>query len=159
MALREHAARAASPTAPTIIRPSNKAKVAVSAIVSNAMQVAWCPHRAHHHRRRENQIPIAPAAQPASNFPRLRALALFGRRTPEREACHRHRVVGCVGMATGLISLQNANTKALKRVRISEANTVCWVDVGGVLSTVPARPLLVSAGLPALSCAASTRKH
>jgi hypothetical protein len=49
------------------------------------MQVAWCRHRAHHDRRRENQIPIALAAQPAPNFPRLRALALFGRRPPERE--------------------------------------------------------------------------
>jgi hypothetical protein len=49
------------------------------------MQVAWRRHRAHHHRRRENQIPIAPAALPAPNFPRLRALALFGRRPTERE--------------------------------------------------------------------------
>ncbi len=36
--------------------------------------------------RRETQIPIALAAQPAPNFPRLRALALFGRRPPECEA-------------------------------------------------------------------------
>jgi hypothetical protein len=48
------------------------------------MQVAWCRHRAHHHRLRENQIPIALAALPAPNFPRLRALALFGRRPPQR---------------------------------------------------------------------------
>jgi hypothetical protein len=34
---------------------------------------------------------IAPAALPAPNFPRLRALALFGRRRPEREASHRCR--------------------------------------------------------------------
>jgi hypothetical protein len=48
------------------------------------MQVAWRRRRAHHHRQRENQIPIALAAQPAPNFPRLRALALFGRRPPQR---------------------------------------------------------------------------
>ncbi len=47
------------------------------------MQVALCQHRAHHGRR-ENQIPIALAAHPAPNFPRLRALALFGRRLVER---------------------------------------------------------------------------
>jgi hypothetical protein len=34
--------------------------------------------------RRRNQIPIAPVAQPVPNFPRLRALALFGRRPPQR---------------------------------------------------------------------------
>jgi hypothetical protein len=55
------------------------------------MQVTWCRHRAHHHRQRENQIPIALAAPPAPNFPRLRALALFGRRPPEREASHHCR--------------------------------------------------------------------
>ena len=40
---------------------------------STPIQVAWRQLRAHHHGRRENQIPIALAAQPASNFPRLRA--------------------------------------------------------------------------------------
>ena len=44
------------------------------------------PARIHHHGRRENQIPIALAAQPEPNFPRLRALALFGCRPPECEA-------------------------------------------------------------------------
>ncbi len=34
----------------------------------------------------KNQIPIALAAQPPSNFPRLRALALFGRRPIKCEA-------------------------------------------------------------------------
>ena len=53
---------------------------------STPIQVAWRQLRAHHHGRRENQIPIALAAQPAPNFPRLRALALFGRRPPECEA-------------------------------------------------------------------------
>ena len=46
------------------------------------IQVAWRQLRTHHHGRRENQIPIALAAHPAPNFPRLRALALFGRRSP-----------------------------------------------------------------------------
>ena len=40
--------------------------------------------RVHHRGRRRHQIPIALAAQPVPNFPRLRALALFGRRTAER---------------------------------------------------------------------------
>ena len=53
---------------------------------STPIQVAWRQLRAHHHGRRESQIPIALAAQPAPNFPRLRALALFGRRPPECEA-------------------------------------------------------------------------
>ena len=53
---------------------------------SHPIQVAWRPLRAHQHGRREDQIPIALAAQPAPNFPRLRALALFGRRPPECEA-------------------------------------------------------------------------
>jgi hypothetical protein len=48
-------------------------------------QVALCQHRVRH-RRHENQIPIALATQPAPNFPRLRALALFRRRPPECEA-------------------------------------------------------------------------
>jgi hypothetical protein len=54
------------------------------------IQVALRRHRAHHQRRRENRILKALAALPAPNFPRLRALALFGRRTPDagREASH-----------------------------------------------------------------------
>ena len=38
----------------------------------------------HHPGRRPDQIPIAPAAQPEPNFPRLRALALFGRRSAQQ---------------------------------------------------------------------------
>ena len=38
----------------------------------------------HHRGRRPDQIPIAPAAQPVPNFPRLRALALFGRRSTQQ---------------------------------------------------------------------------
>jgi len=48
------------------------------------MQVASWQRRVHHRGRRQHQIPIALAAQPAPNFPRLRALALFGRRSAER---------------------------------------------------------------------------
>src|SRR5881397_4423146 len=48
------------------------------------MQLASCQGRVHHRGQRRHQIPIALAAQPAPNFPRLRALALFGRRTAER---------------------------------------------------------------------------
>ena len=38
----------------------------------------------HRRGRRPDQIPIAPAAQPVPNFPRLRALALFGRRPAQQ---------------------------------------------------------------------------
>jgi hypothetical protein len=38
----------------------------------------------HPPARRRYQIPIAPAATSVPNFPRLRALALFGRRPPQR---------------------------------------------------------------------------
>ena len=48
---------------------------------STPIQVARRQLRAHHHGRRENQIPIALAAQPTPNLPRLRALALFGSKT------------------------------------------------------------------------------
>src|ERR1700730_538216 len=37
----------------------------------------------HPPARRRHQIPIAPVAPPVPNFPRLRALALFGRRPPQ----------------------------------------------------------------------------
>jgi hypothetical protein len=46
--------------------------------------VASCSRRAYHRARRRHQIPIAPVAPPVPNFPRLRALALFGRRPPQR---------------------------------------------------------------------------
>jgi hypothetical protein len=38
----------------------------------------------HHRGRRRHQIPIGLAARPVPNFPRLRALALFGRRPAQR---------------------------------------------------------------------------
>src|SRR6202171_328465 len=46
--------------------------------------VASCSRRAYHRERRRHQIPIAPIAPPVPNFPRLRALALFGRQPPQR---------------------------------------------------------------------------
>ena len=44
------------------------------------IEVASCWRAAHHRHRRQHKISIALAAQPVPNFPRLRALALFGRR-------------------------------------------------------------------------------
>src|SRR5215831_2853283 len=45
--------------------------------------VESCQHPAHHRALRQHIIPIALAAQPVPNLPRLRALALFGRRSVE----------------------------------------------------------------------------
>ena len=45
---------------------------------------ASCRRHIHPRARRRHQIPIAPVAPPVPNFPRLRALALFGRRPPQR---------------------------------------------------------------------------
>ena len=45
---------------------------------------ASCRCYIHPPVRRRYQIPIAPAATSVPNFPRLRALALFGRRPPQR---------------------------------------------------------------------------
>jgi hypothetical protein len=44
---------------------------------------ASCRRHIHPPAGRHYQIPIAPAAPPMPNFPRLRALALFGRRPPQ----------------------------------------------------------------------------
>jgi hypothetical protein len=49
------------------------------------IQAALCRQRAHHHGWRQDQIPIVLAAEPVPHFPRLRALALFGRRPPQCE--------------------------------------------------------------------------
>src|SRR5215469_12025847 len=46
-------------------------------------QVKSYQHPAHHRARRQHIIPIALAARPVPNFPRLRALALFRRRSVE----------------------------------------------------------------------------
>jgi hypothetical protein len=46
--------------------------------------VSSCWRRAYHRERRQQAILIELAALPAPNFPRLRALALFGRRPPQR---------------------------------------------------------------------------
>jgi hypothetical protein len=45
---------------------------------------AFCRPHFHPQVRHQHQIPIAPAATPVPNLPRLRALALFGRRPPQR---------------------------------------------------------------------------
>ena len=48
------------------------------------LPAASCRCYIHPPAQRPYQIPIAPAAPPVPNFPRLRALALFGRRSPPR---------------------------------------------------------------------------
>src|SRR5271163_2650449 len=48
------------------------------------MHVASCWRRVHHRDRHQHTIPIALAALPGAILPRLRALALFGRRSPQR---------------------------------------------------------------------------
>ena len=48
------------------------------------MHVVWCCARAYHRERRRHAIPIALAAPSALHCPRLRALALFGRRPLQR---------------------------------------------------------------------------
>src|SRR5207244_13588734 len=48
------------------------------------MHVIWCCAHAYHREQRRHAIPIALAASPLPNCPRLRALALFGRRPLQR---------------------------------------------------------------------------
>ena len=45
---------------------------------------AFCSRRVHHRDRHQHTIPITLAALPGATLPRLRALALFGRRPPQR---------------------------------------------------------------------------
>jgi hypothetical protein len=45
---------------------------------------AFCSRRVHHRDRHQHTIPIALAALLGAILPRLRALALFGRRSPQR---------------------------------------------------------------------------
>ena len=45
---------------------------------------AFCSRRVHHRDRHQHTILIALAALPGATLPRLRALALFGRRSPQR---------------------------------------------------------------------------
>ena len=45
---------------------------------------AFCSRRVPHRDRHQHTIPIALAALPGAILPRLRALALFGRRPPQR---------------------------------------------------------------------------
>ena len=47
-------------------------------------QAEFCQRHVYHQGRRRHQIPIALAAPSVPYFPRLRALALFGRRSVER---------------------------------------------------------------------------
>src|SRR5215470_3549721 len=68
-------------------RPSTR----YSASLHAHMHVVWVCRCAHDRGHRSHAISIALAALPAPNFPRLRALALFGRRPPEREASHHCR--------------------------------------------------------------------
>ena len=68
-------------------------------------QVTSCLPRVHHRGRRRHQIPIALAAQPVPNFPRLRALALFGRRSVERAepfSCRRPKTCTTAQQRTSL---------------------------------------------------------
>ena len=64
--------------------PGRSPPSAERAWLTNCPAAAWRQLRAHRHNRRENQIPIALAAHPAPNSPRLRASTLFGRRLAER---------------------------------------------------------------------------
>jgi hypothetical protein len=60
---------------------------------------ASCRCYIHSPARRRHQIPIAPVAPPVPNFPRLRALALFGRRPPQhvdRPASRQPKTSTCV---------------------------------------------------------------
>jgi hypothetical protein len=74
--------------------------------------VESCPHHVYHQDRRQHQIPTALAARPVPNFPRLRALALFGRRLVERAerlslpaSKNLHRFGGCRCYSTTQCSL------------------------------------------------------
>jgi hypothetical protein len=82
---------------------------------------ASCRCYIHPPARRRYQIPIAPAAPPVPNFPRLRALALFGRRPPQG-------VEGFVMPASKNLhnkrhhGFQNWNTLSQSALRISLAH-------------------------------------
>ena len=64
---------------------------------------ASCRCYIHPPARRRYQIPIAPAAPPVPNLPRLRAFALFGRRPPQR--------------AEGFVMPASKNLHSLDRIR------------------------------------------
>ena len=68
-----------------ITRAKNIKNPLVQRSCQNAKVVeAFCSRRVHHRDRHQHTIPIALAALPGATLPRLRALALFGRRPPQR---------------------------------------------------------------------------
>ena len=68
-----------------ITRAKNIKNTLVQRSCQNAKVVqAFCSRRVHHRDRHQQTIPIALAALPGATLPRLRALALFGRRSPQR---------------------------------------------------------------------------
>src|SRR5580700_3971321 len=68
-----------------ITRAKNIKNPLVQRSCQNAKVVqAFCSRRVHHRDRHQHTIPIALAALPGAILPRLRALALFGRRSPQR---------------------------------------------------------------------------
>src|SRR5580704_9906297 len=68
-----------------ITRAKNIKNPLVQRSCQNAEVVeAFCSRRVHHRDRHQHTIPIALAALPGATLPRLRALALFGRRPPQR---------------------------------------------------------------------------
>src|SRR5580700_5758569 len=68
-----------------ITRAKNIKNTLVQRSCQNAEVVeAFCSRRVHHRDRHQHTIPIALAALPGATLPRLRALALFGRRPPQR---------------------------------------------------------------------------
>ena len=67
-----------------ITRAKNIKNTLLQRSCQNAKVVeAFCSRRVHHRDRHQHTIPIALAALPGATLPRLRALALFGRRPPE----------------------------------------------------------------------------
>ena len=68
-----------------ITRAKNIKNPLVQRSCQNAKVVqAFCSRRVHHRDRHQHTILIALAALPGATLPRLRALALFGRRSPQR---------------------------------------------------------------------------
>jgi hypothetical protein len=64
-----------------ITRAKNIKNTLLQRSCQNAKVVeAFCSRRVHHRDRDQHTIPIALAALPGATLPRLRALALFGRR-------------------------------------------------------------------------------
>jgi hypothetical protein len=75
--------QSASRSAVHTLHAATEIPIALPGPSPHPVQAASRQLRAHRHNRRENQIPIAVAAHPAPNSPRLRASTLFGRRLAE----------------------------------------------------------------------------